>query len=1135
MCSLSKKSKQQFQLLKQINEVICEFCYPYGVTPPKCFQIRNNDTKRKYGASHNSIKLIGNFMAYHVKFDNNEYQALLRKYLESHKSTIYKLFPMKQFQLNVEQTSNLQSILNINNNQMRKLQRFVRKCTNRILLCNEAILLDFQCGNDMLTAETLMYPFQVSTQYTNSRSQLPIQTLPVYIVDIRDALSRIISSALNHGDFYIHPTLSQNSIKIEIGCDKSDSGIAESVSAAVVRKHHGKFGSILTTLTDLKIAENYSNYRAISMLNNKREITNQMLLRPNCIILSLVCLNETNTVISKKFISFPMLFTSEEQERWNDKLQEELINCPSPQITQLNININQLPVLPDIGAAKQEIQDIQMDSNDNENCKESKENISDQNASSINQDRVVNNKQDMRQAMVHDSKLWMNDSHELDPGIRTNQYWGSKQVLVHFDRLYVVDLPAGFELKYPKDKWDNNLLHDCEQELNEWVIKVVKGETQIVHHEKQQQLSYSESSDDEQETAQNDIDMSSADVTVSTKKRKKHEDSDYVPNSADDSPSDHIIQVKKGKRKKLQVISKITVQHYSLNQFHFNGGSSLHRMDKCIWDQKSTCAPTKTAQSNNLHFIEWSSLTQCEDNSNVLLLGEPTKWTRLTFDTLWDDHRGVSFFWIPCTLLPDNYDSVNEFLFTAAIVHNNIVQGLVNCFIDDWDATDTVAKSHPGHRMCEINQRCQAFEKFSIATYNGINNTEKLSVCVSDDLNEMRRIGCCAASFDTQCQHEMKWWRMDLDAVSQYDNKGRNMVCGIAQATAKYFCSICDICSDNLRQLPRPTTLRFSTRTAESKQRNLRNGMNLENNEVNLIDSKGVQTQPLYNIPGHKHGGVTLHNMEGIWAVAMDTYQDHVCPTHGHKKQWNTLQSHCKLMDDKFKEIANLRDNINATNEYTRDREIRKWLDNAKIQLVQLEQEYTQLETDWKQMNETIADNYHLTKFKTILKKHNISLYYMLPGSVQGAVCGKLCKAQADLVDLSFELNQTGGYIWAHYFNNLSYIYDMLKHKSCRNWTTHELASVKTAYIDWYQLHVLAVSLWRMKGSTGVKCHYLLHDIEKCITNKCSPASEDDQRFENSNQIVDSGLKNYTRYKQRDKLHLLARKCNTRALNKPPR
>ncbi|MGB1097496.1 MAG: hypothetical protein ACPG2Y_02755, partial [Acholeplasmataceae bacterium] len=455
-------------------------------------------------------------------------------------------------------------------------------------------------------------------------------------------------------------------------------------------------------------------------------------------------------------------------------------------------------------------------------------------------------------------------------------------------------------------------------------------------------------------------------------------------------------------------------------------------------------------------------------------------------------------------------------------------------FIDTWDAESQQAENHPGVRMCEINQRCMAFEHLSIDGCVGINNIEKFGIDFDDNFDEMRRVAVCDASFDAQYTHELRVSRMDADMVTQFDNKGINIVCGMSQATAKWFCSICDANTDCVHQLPRPSTLCWGTRTVESKLRNLHNGLQ-SGNSVNLIESRGVQNQPLYDIPAHKHGAVFLHNQEGIWAITMDTYQDSVCPLYGHKMQWSQMQQHAKAMDDKFNEISIVEDNINATNPNTTDRAIRQWLAQARNQLNTLKNEYSELQTEWDKMNKDIEDNKNLIQFKSILRKHDISLYYMLPGSVQGVVCGKLCKAAPDLVQLALECNQTGAFIWAHLFNNLTYIYDMLKHKSSRNWTKHEMASVKTAYIDWYHLHIMVVKLWRMKGSVGVKCHYLVHDIETVFNKKCSTALSDDQRFENSNQTVDGGLNNYTRYKKNDKLHLLARKANTRTLNKPPR
>ncbi|MGB1097013.1 MAG: hypothetical protein ACPG2Y_00265 [Acholeplasmataceae bacterium] len=661
---MPRNIKHQFRLLKEINDYICQFGFAYGATPPRCFQLKVNRQERQYGANYNSICLIKNLIKYHVKFSQIHFDNVLSKFFLAHKTFIFKLFPIKQFQLNVQQTSQLQGILSMNNNQMRKMQRFVRQCTDRILLCNEALLLDFQCVHDLLTAVTLLFKFQVSSQYTNSRGQLIVQELSIYMVDIRDAISRLISSACNKGDFFIHQTLPQNRIQIELGCDKSDSGIAESVSAAVVPKSHGKFGSLLTTLTDKKVAENYYNYRAISLLNNKRMITNQLLKRPNIIILAMIYRNDMNTVLSKKFIVFPMVFETEEQERWDDKLKSELINCDPPPMSKLAVDISKLPVLPnppikikpDESNSGDPSSDNEMNSNDNAQLAiqgNDKQEISDddevllvsnddncdQKESADQQPNNANTRTDMIEALKHDSRLWMNEAHELDPGIRTMQFWSSKQMLIHFDRLYVVELPNGFQLKYPKD--NTNRSHTViEDELNDWIIKIVKGETRIVHNEKQAQLAESTAQNEEAHDSSDHASMSETDVNVITEKKTNRNDSaeEYIPDSAEEHSSDHVLPPPQRQRKKKKNQNKytteITIRHYPLHQFHFNAGSKLNRMDKAIWDQNSSCASTRSAQSDTLHFIEWSSLTQCKDNKKLPILGEhnPPKYTQLTMN-----------------------------------------------------------------------------------------------------------------------------------------------------------------------------------------------------------------------------------------------------------------------------------------------------------------------------------------------------------------------------------------------------------------------------------------------------------------------------------------------------------------------
>ena len=77
----------------------------------------------------------------------------------------------------------------------------------------------------------------------------------------------------------------------------------------------------------------------------------------------------------------------------------------------------------------------------------------------------------------------------------------------------------------------------------------------------------------------------------------------------------------------------------------------------------------------------------------------------------------------------------------------------------------------------------------------------------------------------------------------------------------------------------------------------------------------------------------------------------------------------------------------------------------------------------------------------------------------------------------------------------------------------------------------MIVHLWRNKGSIGIECHYLLHDIEKAIWYQRSVAGEDDQRVENVNELIDSHLNTYSRYKGQDKLQLVARRMNCQSLN----
>ena len=292
--------------LYEIYSIITEFGGQYRLTPPKAFQINKDGDDRKVRAVNNSNKLIDDLIKYHVKYNNVDYDFVLKQYFDSKKSTIESMYNKKRFQLNVHDSNELQGILGLNNNQMRKLQKYVRSKTNALLLCNEKVLLEYQKMNELITAQTFLADFKVMTQYINSHGQLPMQNLPVYMVDVRDAISRLISNAFNIGTVQIHPVLNKNKITVEYGNDKSDSGCMSSVSPVIINKHHGKYGSLITTLTDKKVDETFSNYKQISKLMNNANIANQLLKRPNLIFISKTSNNDNNELNSKQILAFPL-------------------------------------------------------------------------------------------------------------------------------------------------------------------------------------------------------------------------------------------------------------------------------------------------------------------------------------------------------------------------------------------------------------------------------------------------------------------------------------------------------------------------------------------------------------------------------------------------------------------------------------------------------------------------------------------------------------------------------------------------------------------------------------------------------------------------------------------------------------
>ena len=1266
-CCYSRISyaKCHWSQLNDIVAIICQFGYPLGITPPKIFQRRKRNVQKRSQQYTNSllfkiIKYIGNYNIYAT-------ESILNNFLSKNYSVTLSMYKLKSFQLNVSQTQQLQSLLGLSNNKMRKMQRFIRNQTNKILLCNEKKLLNYQKSAVLVSGMTISTELQVCTRFVNSQSQMPVQDLSVYMADVRDAISRLCTATFQQQQVFIHKTLDINVWKFDIGWDKSNSGCAESVSVGIRDKFHGKYGSIVTTLTHEKVDEKYINYLQIAKINNKQEIVNQLLKFPNMIILTKTTENVTND-----FLFCPMIFTEKTQSMVNNHQKHILLEKDGPSVLSTIVDITKLPDLkqklikikpqneinnkskekqnqneekqivesPDSNVIvvttcntgkmeiDEEIEYVQLPNNERNNVvnvdihmnadnmgnpsydEAITTDIVNENGNSIhNNGDISNNGNVISNVSVmniknhectigndnDDSKLWYNHlcvnedmkekkTAEINPGIVTHTFWSQKQDLVHIPGTYVVKLPSSWEISYPFDnnKWFKQLKGD----FDIWIKHVTAGETQIwdkiaskwhgtgesasdkgknnsKHHsqpnmdhnlDKQTKhnsnRSYSvnkpitrsqDSNNNNSNSNRNDSDIEVSDTNRSNSSQSLESfvtnDSIYDPacDSQANNTDDDAIEWKRVRQSKKQkkLVHQQQIKPYTLTEFHFNANSNLNRFQQSLWDAQIRHASTSSIQNDNLVFVLLTQLNDIDSNEALPQVNDPAIYIPLTGISLFDDFDGIEWFWISKHSLPNDYSSDQTFYCNIAIVHCELVLGILTVFIDVVNENQSQLESIYNLRKCYIISRCNAFTEFNVG--NIINNTNNSCYILNrnQDNSVLIKMGQTLTDKNVIKQQRLDWFKIDLTGVFQSDNKGRNMLAGLSTSASKYPCPLCYASTDMIYSLPTPDSFQFQTRTVDEMQSCLQDGVD-EDGVVNLKKSKGVQNVSIYQVEPHRYGVTTLHNFEGIFCVTMDTFKDMLCPNRGYKNEWQIIKDECTKLQVLFEKIVKIEDILQQSEQQQNQDDLLDWKQKMNNKLYNLKNEYIASKNAFDNNITNNVHNARMIQFMSIMDKHNINLYYVLSHSLQGVMCGRIVNARFDLIELAQTIDQRHGIIWKQLFLNLSYLYIMLKHKSTRNWTPHEMASVKTAYLDWYHQHVIAVQMWRVQGSIGIKCHYLLHDIEKAFFLQTSPWSEDDQRFENVNQHVESQLHTYCRYTKKDKLQLVIRRMNTESLNVRP-
>jgi hypothetical protein len=212
---LSIKKNKLYYKIKSLKDSIDEYLFLFGGSQYQPFWQKITITQPINW--YHSMQYIERLIIWHCHGKFNIVNDLLNGLFKKWKKYIFNYFNWKLYQLNVEETNKLQSIINVSNNTMYKIQRFFRAKSGIILLSGEKKLREHQLQFHMKTATITTQKLQVTSHYAEKKHEFEFQNFPVYNCDIRECISRLNTAVMQQGRLSIAPVLGNESILLEIG------------------------------------------------------------------------------------------------------------------------------------------------------------------------------------------------------------------------------------------------------------------------------------------------------------------------------------------------------------------------------------------------------------------------------------------------------------------------------------------------------------------------------------------------------------------------------------------------------------------------------------------------------------------------------------------------------------------------------------------------------------------------------------------------------------------------------------------------------------------------------------------------------------------------------------------------------
>ena len=556
------------------------------------------------------------------------------------------------------------------------------------------------------------------------------------------------------------------------------------------------------------------------------------------------------------------------------------------------------------------------------------------------------------------------------------------------------------------------------------------------------------------------------------------------------------------------------------------------------WLWRCKHVSSSRVQGDMLYILSYAAIIVNQANEHLpKMSGESQKM--LKWDDLVDDKHGIEHFWLDNSIVPESdiFGSDDEKYYLFAICDGNEINCLLQCYMPRRQLTGQDSDPNVDNRKFIIQQRRQLRQNLSIHTMEWSwdddeeeHNLQPAAIPLEKNMNVLNEV------IDTHStdggkigdkKSKLLFFRVIFDPYLELDNKAQNLCSGISTHACNNPCSTCTASKQSIYSFPTPTVMSFSSRTtADTITKTALKPDNVNNNV-------GCQRVPIFDVPVHRQGPTTMHDFSGTICVIINTFQDFVAlETAGQQEIEVNIKELRELQKD-FGQITHLQDlQKNVTKSGSEEAEAR--VAQNQTRLAGLIRQYNLKLQAWQLRMETCETNNHACKFLQIMQKYHINLHYCMSGSLQGTMCGRICKAIEELITLAKEVDYASGILWEHLFVNLDFVYIMTKKNHSQRYDNIDLASIKYAYINLYHQILIVVGLWKSKGKCGMKIHYLMHDIEHCFRDFMSNSRRDDERFENVNQHAINGMTLYqgwngNRYGCKE--YFMARRLNGRVLS----